>query len=204
MTENTNYFKALNSIAWEVSKKNNLNYIPWVVAWEMVKKEHPDASYNRVRNSLDNSYLFKSGTWGMCEVEVTINGITHGMDLPILDFRNQPVAYDKVDSFQINKTLMRAFTKAIAMHGIGLYVYKWEDLPNEETDKPRIEEKKPEFTKEDFENFKKVESYTDYSEWKIVIEKKYSTWLEILKEVKSYYEAKDKWVDLWKDWTAPF
>jgi len=38
------------------------------------------------------------------------------MDLPILDFRNQPVAYDKIDSFQINKTLMRAFTKAIAMH----------------------------------------------------------------------------------------
>lgn len=125
-----NYFKKLSTINWEVDKKNWMNYISWANAWDMVKKEYPNSTYNKIRNDLDNSYLFKSWTGWMCEVEVTINWITHSMDLPVLDFKNQPVSYDKIDSFQINKTLMRAFTKAIAMHWIWLYVFKWEDLPD--------------------------------------------------------------------------
>lgn len=204
MTNTNNYFEELNKIEWEVSKKQNLSYISWANAWDMVKRQYPDATYNRVRNSLDNSYLFKSWTGGMCEVEVTINWITHWMDLPILDFRNQPVAYDKIDSFQINKTLMRAFTKAIAMHWVWLYVFRWEDLPNEETDKPRIEEKKDNFTAEIFEKFKKAEKYKDYIEAKENIEKKYTLPLWLAKQVKVYYETKDILVELKNDWTPPF
>jgi len=203
MGKEENYFTKLSKIEGEISKKQNLSYISWANAWDMVKREYPTASYTRVRNDLDNSYLFKSWTWGMCEVEVTINWITHSMDLPVLDFRNQPVAYDKIDSFQINKTLMRAFTKAIAMHWIGLYVFKWEDLPNEETDKPRIE-KKPEFTKEIFEIMKQKTNFKNYFEAKKSIDAKYNLWLPLAKIVKEYYQNKDTWVELSSDDTLPF
>ena len=203
--EISNYFVELNKIEWEVSKKNWLNYISWSDAWEMVKKEYPDATYNRVRNTLDNSYLFKSGTWWMCEVEVTINWITHSMDLPVLDYSNKPVAYEKIDSFQINKVLMRAFAKAIAMHWVWLYVFKWEDLPNKETDKPRIEtEKKAKFTDAIFAKFKENDNFKDYIEAKAVIDVKYELWPAMAKVVKLYYETKDTWVKLWKDWQPLF
>lgn len=190
MPKEENYFTKLNTIGWEVSKKQNLSYISWANAWDMVKREYPNSNYKRVKNDLDNSYLFRSWTGGMCEVEVTVNDISHSMDLPILDFRNQPVAYEKIDSFQINKTLMRAFTKAIAMHWIWLYVFRWEDLPNEETDKSRIEETLPEFTEKIFEWFKKLEKYKDHFEAYQVIEKKYSLWIEMRKKIKTYYENK--------------
>lgn len=187
---NKNYFIELNKIEWEVSKKQNLSYISWANAWDMVKREYPEANYKKIRNSLDNSYLFKSGTWWMCEVEVTVNWITHSADLPVLDFRNSPVAYEKIDSFQINKTLQRAFTKALAMHGIWLYVYRWEDLPDEETDKPRIVESKPEFTEIVFNTFKESENYKDHFEAYKVIEKKYDLWLKMRKLIKEYYDSK--------------
>ena len=201
--ENKNYFEELNKIEWEISKKQNLSYISWANAWDMLKRQYPNANYEKIRNSTDNSFLFKSGTGGMCEVSVTVNDITHSADLPVLDFKNQPVSYDRIDSFQINKTLQRAFTKAMAMHWIGLYVYRWEDLPNKETDQPRIE-KLPDFTDEIFKKFKEVEDYKDYFEAKWKIEEKYTLPLWMAKVVKLYYETKDTWVELKDDWTPPF
>jgi len=184
-----NYFRTLSWVKCSVDKKQNLNYITWSEAWSEVKLNYPKSTYKRIK-WIDWSYLQKSGTWWMCEVEVTIEDITHSIDLPVLDFRNQPVAYDKIDSFQINKTLMRAFTKAIAMHWIWLYVYRWEDLPNEETDKPRIEEKLPNFDDEAFSKFKTVEKYKDHFEAFTVIEKKYTLDLKMRKEIKEYYASK--------------
>ena len=201
--ENKNYFEELNKIEWEISKKQNLSYISWANAWDMLKRQYTNANYEKIRNSADNSFLFKSGTGGMCEVAVTVNDITHSADLPVLDYSNKPVPYDRIDSFQINKTLQRAFTKAMAMHGIGLYVYRWEDLPNKETDQPRIE-KLPDFTDEIFKKFKEVEDYKDYFEAKWKIEEKYTLPLWMAKVVKLYYETKDTWVELKDDWTPPF
>ena len=185
-----NYFIELNKIEGEVSKKQNLSYISWANAWDMLKRQHPNATYEKIRNSLDNSYLFKSGTGGMCEVSVTVNDITHCADLPVLDFRNQPVAYDKIDSFQINKTLQRAFTKALAMHWIGLYVYRWEDLPDQETDQPRIDPK-AKFTKTQFK-----EVCNAYNEWWGIMAK------EVVSDLKADYVIWDKEVEkitkIWK------
>lgn len=127
--ETTNYFLELNKIKCEVEKKNWLNYISWSDAWAEVKKMYPDAIFHKVKNG--DTYLFRSWTGGSVECEVTINWITHCADLAITDFRNQEIKYESIKSTDIQNTLQRAFAKAIAMHWIGLYVYRWEYFPEE-------------------------------------------------------------------------
>lgn len=127
----TNYFINLSLVKCEVEKKNWLNYISWSDAWAEVKKLHPEATYRKLVNELDNTFLFRSGTGGMVVCEVTINWIAHTADLAITDFKNQEIKYEAIKSTDIQNTTQRAFAKAIAMHGIGLYVYRGEDLPEE-------------------------------------------------------------------------
>jgi hypothetical protein len=57
-----NYFQKLSEIKCEIEKKNGLNYISWSDAWSEVKKIYPDATYKKIMNTSDNSFLFKSGT----------------------------------------------------------------------------------------------------------------------------------------------
>jgi hypothetical protein len=64
------------------------------------------------------------------EVEVIIDGVGRSQIHPVLDHRNQPI--NKPSSFQINTAIQRALAKAIALHGLGLYIYAGEDLPPEE------------------------------------------------------------------------
>lgn len=128
----TNYFLELQKVKCEVEKKNWLNYISWSDAWKELKEKHPDASYKKVKNW--DTYLFRSWTWWSVECEVTVWGITHCADLAITDFRNQEIKYEAIKSTDIQNTLQRAFAKAIAMHWIGLYVYRWEGFPEEDVD----------------------------------------------------------------------
>ena len=129
-----NYFLTLNQVKCEIEKKNWLNYISWSDAWAEVKKRHPEATYRKIKNPIDGSYLFRSGTGGSVECEVTIKWITHCADLAITDFKNQEIKYESIESTDIQNTLQRAFAKAIAMHGIWLYVYRGEDIPEEVKD----------------------------------------------------------------------
>jgi hypothetical protein len=82
---------------------------------------------------------------------VTVNGIEHIEYLPVMDFRNKSIPLESVTSFDVNKTIQRSLTKAVARHGLGLYIYAGEDLP-EETDgiqtptkkaKPKTTKKEP-------------------------------------------------------------
>ncbi|MCD8289896.1 MAG: DUF1071 domain-containing protein, partial [Prevotella sp.] len=73
------------------------------------------------------------GKTGWVEVFVTINGLTHNEVLPIMDYKNTAIAADKITSSDANKTYKRCLTKALAMHGLGVYVYMGEDLPEETT-----------------------------------------------------------------------
>jgi len=130
----TNYFQKLSDIQCEVEKKNWLNYISWSDAWAEVKKIHPDATYRKLVNELDNTFLFRSGTGGMVVCEVTINWIAHTADLAVTDFKNQEIKYESIKSTDIQNTTQRAFAKAIAMHWLWLYVYRGEDFPNEDSE----------------------------------------------------------------------
>ena len=125
-----NYFKLLNSIdVYEhVEKKNNLSYLSWAWAWAELKKVFPDATYTIYENNEGWNY-FTDGRTGWVKTGVTVNGIEHIEYLPIMDFRNKSIPLESITSFDVNKAIQRSLTKAVARHGLGLYIYAGEDLP---------------------------------------------------------------------------
>lgn len=92
MKEENNYFKKLNSINVndKTEEKNGLTYISWAWAWTEVKKLFPDATYN-IRKFGENQlpYVYDENTGYMVFTDMTIEGITHEMWLPVMDGANQ-------------------------------------------------------------------------------------------------------------------
>lgn len=131
-----NYFTVLNAINVndKVEKKNNLSYLSWSFAWGEVKKLFPDATYTIYERQTDFGPVnyFTDGRTGWVKTGVTINGIEHIEELPIMDNRNNAIIYDAIMSTDVNKAIQRSLTKAIARHGLGLYIYAGEDLPEAE------------------------------------------------------------------------
>lgn len=125
-----NYFSVLNGINVneKVEKKNGLSYLSWAYAWGEVKKLHPDATYT-VYETPNGCFYFTDGKTCWVKTGVTINGIEHIEYLPVMDNRNRSIALENVTSFDVNKSIQRSLTKAIARHGLGLYIYAGEDLP---------------------------------------------------------------------------
>ena len=68
---------------------------------------------------------------GWVKTGVTINGIEHIEELPVMDFKNKSLEAKKITSVDANKAIQRSLTKACARHGLGLYIYEGEDLPLE-------------------------------------------------------------------------
>ena len=113
-------------------KKNGLSYLSWAWAWTEALKADSNASFEV---TLFNGVPFMeiNGT-GMVWVTVTMFGKPMTCFLPIMDHRNKPI--QQPDAFQVNTSLMRCMTKALALHGIGLYIYAGEDLPEQDEVKP--------------------------------------------------------------------
>ena len=135
-----NYFEKLYTInvnKW-VEKKNGLSYVSWANAWAEVKKLFPDATYAIYENEAGWNY-HTDGRTCWVKTGVTVNGIEHIEFLPVMDHRNRSIPLDNVNSFDVNKAIQRSLTKAVARHGLGLYIYAGEDLPECE-DKPTIED----------------------------------------------------------------
>lgn len=136
-----NYFTELNNINVndKVEKKNNLSYLSWAYAWGEVKKLHPNATY-KVYEREDGRIYWDDGSTAWVKTGVTINDIEHIEYLPIMDYRNSSIPVAKITSFDVNKTIQRSLTKACARHGLGLYIYAGEDLPEEaKPEKPAFE-----------------------------------------------------------------
>lgn len=81
-----------------------------------------------IDSTLINYRKDKAGAY--VTVSVILNGKTETESLPIMDLKNKPVV--NPDSMQINKAHKRCFVKALALHGLGLYIYAGEDLPEED------------------------------------------------------------------------
>ena len=109
-------------------KKNGLTYLAWAWAWQEVKKNYPDATYTIYENANGMNY-HTDGRTCWVKTGVTICGLEHIEYLPVMDYRNASIPVDKVTSFDVNKAIQRSLTKAVARHGLGLYIYAGEDLP---------------------------------------------------------------------------
>ena len=125
-------FAVLNAINVNehTEKKNGLTYLSWAWAWQEVKKHYPDATYTIYENR-DGMNYHTDGRTCWVKTGVTINGIEHIEYLPVMDYRNASIPVDKVTSFDVNKAIQRSLTKAVARHGLGLYIYAGEDLPED-------------------------------------------------------------------------
>ena len=134
-----NYFKTLNSINVNdhAEKKNGLTYLSWAWAWAEVKKLFPTATYTIYENA-DGCFYHTDGKTCWVKTGVTIEGLEHIEYLPVMDYRNASIPLDKVTSFDVNKAIQRSLTKAVARHGLGLYIYAGEDLPEAEKPKPPV------------------------------------------------------------------
>lgn len=138
-------FQTLSAIdvSGKTEKKSNLTYLSWAWAWGELKSRYPDASYKVYENEIDDLLIhgeqafpikrivnyFTDGRTAWVKVSVTVDGQEHIEMLPVMDHRNKSIALNAIDSFAVNKTIQRALTKAIARHGLGLYIYAGEDLP---------------------------------------------------------------------------
>lgn len=152
-------FKTLNAINVNenTEKKNGLTYLSWAWAWAELKKVYPDATY-QIRHFDGRPYLYDENLGYMVMTEITIEGITHEMWLPVMDGANKAMkdkAYtgkkgkyeftvQPATMFDINTSIMRCLTKNIAMFGLGLYIYAGEDLPEESEERKEEEKKKAE------------------------------------------------------------
>lgn len=127
MTDTVNHFARLNAININehVEKKGGFSYLSWPYAVAQLRLADPLASWE-VRRFAGLPYLAcDAGVF--VEVAVTVQSVTLSQIHPVLDSRNRPMMAPS--SFDINTSIQRCLVKAIALHGLGLYVYAGEDLP---------------------------------------------------------------------------
>ena len=131
-----NTFKTLNAInvSDRTEKKNGLTYLSWAWAWAEVKKLYPDANYHVYERDTANGPVnyFTDGRTAWVKTGVFINDLQHIEMLPVMDYKNRAIPLEQITSTDVNKAIQRSLTKAIARHGLGLYIYAGEDLPEDE------------------------------------------------------------------------
>lgn len=162
----------------KIEKRSNgskeLSYLSWAWAWSIFKKKCPDATYTikKFQNSKNElvPYMYDENTGYMVNTEITADGITYEMWLPVMNTANKAMKslpyeynvknYGKIETkmveaatmFDINKTIMRCLVKNMAMFGLGLYIYAGEDLPEKEEPEPENKPKqKEQITDNDFD-----------------------------------------------------
>lgn len=135
---NLNRFEKLSTINVNehTEKKNGLTYLSWAWAWSTFKTLFPE-SYYTVYESREERNYFTDGKTCWVKTGVTLVDGDYKLELieylPVMDFKNRSIPVDQVTSFDVNKAIQRSLTKAVARHGLGLYIYAGEDLPSEAT-----------------------------------------------------------------------
>jgi hypothetical protein len=119
-------------------KKNGLTYLSWAWAWAEALKADSSAWY-KIEMFGDKCFMDINGT-AMVFVTVTMYGKPMTCQLPVMDYRNK--AIPNPDAFAVNTAIMRCMTKALALHGLGLYIYSGDDLPLGESDEGTPDEGK--------------------------------------------------------------
>jgi hypothetical protein len=118
-------FKELSKINvnQHTEKKNGLTYLSWAWAVDQLLQNDPTATWSY-------GEPVKFGETVMVFCSVTAFGKTMTSQLPVIDFRNK--AIPNPDAMAVNTAMQRCLAKAIALPGIGLYIYAGEDIPQED------------------------------------------------------------------------
>ena len=181
-----NSLKAID-VRPKAEKKGRADYLSWAHAWDMLKSNYPQAQriiYEQPETGLN---YFTDGKTAYVKVGVVVNDLEHIDMLPVMDHRNKSIPVDKIDSFEVNKTIQRATAKAIAMHGLGLSLWTGEDIPSqpsEAKDAPSNEPKQRISLEVDDDNWPKVLKY--------VVANKELGIDELLKNLRTKYKVSTK------------
>jgi len=126
-----NSFARLNQInvSEHIEKKGEFAYLSWPYAVAQLRLADPTAAWDVRR--FDGLPYLKTEAGTFVEVAVTVQGLTLSQIHPVLDGKNRTLF--EPTAFDINSSIQRCLVKAIALHGLGLYIYAGEDLPNGET-----------------------------------------------------------------------
>ena len=160
MSNKAEIFNKLNSINVndKIKQKIGLNYLSWAYAWGILKQEYPDAEYKIYTRTIHTTTVkkivedgieittttdegeqelpyFTDGLSCFVKVGVIIEGVEYTEIFPVMDNSNKSIRANMITSMNVNKALQRAFVKCCARHGLGLYIYAGEDLPEEEKNK---------------------------------------------------------------------
>jgi len=189
-------FETLNAINvnGRTETKNGLTYLSWAWAWATAKEHYPGATYT-IYEDADGLFYHRDHRTAWVKTGVSIEGIEHIEYLPVMDYRNNSIPLEKLNSTDVNKAIQRSLTKALARHGLGLYVYAGEDIPssekkepvNTETKNPSETAKMPSIPKgkwEDFVMYVTANKQMGYEQLVANIEAKYTMTKTQLKEIK--------------------
>jgi hypothetical protein len=104
-------------------KKGKFTYLSWAWAVDQLLQADQMATW-------EYQSPMQFGDTLMVFCSVTAFGKTMTAQLPVLNAQNKAIA--NPDAFAVNTAMQRCLAKAIALHGIGLYIYAGEDIPTEE------------------------------------------------------------------------
>lgn len=198
-------FEVLNAVNCNehTEKKNGLTYLSWAWAWAEVKKRYPGATYTIYENK-DGLLYHTDGKTAWVKTGVTIEGIELIEYLPVMNYKNESISLDRLTSFDVNKTVQRSLTKACARHGLGLYIYAGEDLPEGEDEKPAEPKKTAPKKKaepapapaptpaDDKDDFYLVKQLISECKTKEELLKLWEEWPELHEQIKPLFSAKRK------------
>ena len=198
-------FEVLNAVNCNehTEKKNGLTYLSWAWAWAEVKKRYPSATYTIYENK-EGLLYHTDGKTAWVKTGVTIEGIELIEYLPVMNYKNESISLDRLTSFDVNKTVQRSLTKACARHGLGLYIYAGEDLPEGEDEKPAELKKTANKKKaepapapaptpaDDKDDFYLVKQLISECKTKEELLKLWEEWPELHEQIKPLFSAKRK------------
>ena len=145
-----NTLSALNLNEYIEKKKSDngteLSYVSWASALEVLLKHYPNSTYE-IHEEAPNRMCFYDEDLGyLVKTSVTVEGHTRSMSLPVMNYANKIMfdhqykytvrgtekTVEAATYFDINTNVMRCLVKNLALFGLGIYVYRGEDLPSEE------------------------------------------------------------------------
>jgi len=114
-----------------IQKKGKLSYLSWAWAWGVLKENYPESGFKFHEFEIDGAAIdymkYPDGTASVhCTVHIGEN-VESSMWLPVMDFRNN--AIQNPNSRDVSDAKMRCLVKAIALLGLGHYIYAGEDVP---------------------------------------------------------------------------